>query len=223
MCGRYALIQLDEIKEHFDVIERRYNLVPNYNAAPTQAMPIVHSDGKDNHLELMQWGLIPSWSKEPRMKFSTINARAEGLEDKPTFRASFKRRRCIVPADGFYEWQRTADGKQPYYITLKSGELFGFAGLWDSWDSPDGSELHTYTIITTMANEMMKPIHDRMPVILERQYENPWLDPDIQDPLTLHSFLKPYDTDAMEAYPVSTSVNNVQTNEAGLIQPITSR
>ncbi len=222
MCGRYTLTHPEQIKEQYNIVEHEYNIAPNYNAAPTQIMPIIHNDGKDKHLELMKWGLIPSWSKEPVMKFSTINARAEGLEDKPTYRASFKRRRCLVPADGFYEWKKTDDGKQPYYIKLKNSDLFSFAGLWDSWHSPDGSKLHTYTIVTTTPNELMKEIHDRMPVILERQHEEAWLNPDIEDPITLHSFLKPYNATKMEAFPVSKSVNNVKNNQADLIGPINS-
>ena len=170
----------------------------------------------------MKWGLVPSWSKEPKTRFSTINARAESLEDSRLYKKPFKSQRCIIPADGFYEWQQSADGKAPQYIHLHDNKVFGLAGLYEVWRPDSEQEMYTFTIITTAANSFMEPIHNRMPVILERQYEEPWLDPSINDVNLLYSFLKPYDETQMKSYPVSTRVNNVRNNQPDLIEPISN-
>jgi putative SOS response-associated peptidase YedK len=225
MCGRYTLTQPQDIVDRFEIEAALRDLydTPTYNAAPTQILPVVVASRDRNTLDLMKWGLIPSWAKDGVMKFSTINARAEGLEDKSTYRGPFRHKRCIVPADGFYEWKRQDSQKQPYYFTLEGNPLFGFAGLWDSWTDAAGSELHTFTIVTTSANEIMQPIHDRMPVILEPQYEAAWLDPSIDDVHLLHSFLRPYTASNMQCMAVSKAVNTVKNNQADLIGPIDSK
>jgi len=180
---------------------------PHYNIAPTQTVIVVNDDGT-RHLMQMRWGLIPSWAKDPAIGNRMINARAETVATKPAFRVALRKRRCLIPADGFYEWQAVGRRKQPVYITLKTREPFSFAGLWEAWTSPEGKEIKTCTIITTEANEVLKSIHDRMPVILTREAEIIWLDPAIQDPVWLLPLLKPYLAEEMEVYPVSTLVNN---------------
>ena len=183
MCGRYVLAPVEQLAERFDIQQEPLEFQPRYNVTPSQIMPVVVRNSP-NRLVAMQWGLIPAWSKAPRMQFSTINARAETLAKSPVFRGPFKSRRCLVPASGFYEWQVQAQGKQPFCIRLSGGELFAFAGLYDIWRDDDGNELHSYTIVTTAPNELVAPIHNRMPVILRREDEHAWLDPD-SDPFAL--------------------------------------
>lgn len=170
-------------------------------------MIVVNDDGT-RHLTQMQWGLIRSWAKDPTVGNRMINARGETVATKPAFRVALRKRRCLIPADGFYEWKPAGRRKQPVYIALKSREPFGFAGLWEAWTSPDGQDIKSCTIITTQANEILKPIHDRMPVILTREAERVWLDRTIQDPSLLVPLLAPYPAEKMECYPVSTQVNN---------------
>lgn len=220
MCGRYTLVETNKLQERFKTINTIDDLKPNYNAAPTHVMPVVAEIEEKVQLVLMKWGLVPSWSKEPVMKFSTINARSEGVEDKPTYRGPFKRSRCIVPANGFYEWKRTEKDKVPHYFTLKDNQLFGFAGLYDTWHSPDGSQLQTFTIMTTQANEIMKPIHDRSPVMLNSKNEEAWLDSSIQDLVALHGMLRPNDSEDMKEIEVSKDINSVKNNTAGLINSL---
>lgn len=208
MCGRFTLTtNLGAIAKSFGVAGFLEEVSPRYNIAPTQPVIVVNDDGT-RHLMEMRWGLIPAWAKDPTIGNRMINARAETVATKPAFRVSLRKRRCLVPADGFYEWQPAGRRKQPVYITLKSREPFSFAGLWETWTSPDGEEIKTCTIITTEANDVLKPIHDRMPVILTKEAESVWLDPAIQDPAKLLPLLTPYPTDEMVAHPVSTWVNN---------------
>jgi putative SOS response-associated peptidase YedK len=178
-----------------------------YNIAPTQAVIVVGDDGK-RYLKSMRWGLIPSWAKDPSIGNRMINARVETLAEKPAFRAALKKRRCIIPAGGFYEWQKLGKVKQPMRIMLKSREPFGFAGLWEHWKSPDGEEILSCTIITIEANELLKAVHERMPVILTRDAEAAWLDPKTQEPEKLLPLLKQYPAGEMEFYPVSRDVNS---------------
>ena len=168
----------------------------------------------------MRWGLVPSWAKDPKIGNRMINARSETVTEKPSFRTSFKRRRCLIPADGFYEWKREGKAKKPMLITANPGGLFAFAGLWETWKQPDGSWLLTCAIITTSANEFMKSIHDRMPVILPREAEASWLDPEEQDTAMLSELLLPYDSDRMEGYEVSTLVNSPRNNFPEVIEPV---
>jgi putative SOS response-associated peptidase YedK len=218
MCGRYSLVPTESIAARFDIQQQQLTLAPRYNVAPSQSMPVVVRNSP-NRLVEMQWGLIPSWSKEPRAQFSTINARAETITKSPVFRGPFKSRRCLVPASGFYEWQRTEQGKQPFCIRLKEDDLFAFAGLYDVWQDADGNELYSYTVITTTPNDLVAPIHNRMPVILHRDDEDAWLNKE-SDSTQLLALLKTYPADKMEAYPVSRAVNNPANEGAELMQVV---
>jgi putative SOS response-associated peptidase YedK len=218
MCGRYSLVPTENLAARFDAQQEQLSLQPRYNVAPSQSLPVVVRNSP-NRLVEMQWGLIPSWSKEPRAQFSTINARAETIAKSPVFRGPFKSRRCLVPASGFYEWQRTSNGKQPFCIRLKDDDLFAFAGLYDIWHDADGNELYSYTVITTTPNELVAPIHNRMPVILRRDDEDVWLDK-ATEPARLRALLVTYPAGEMEAYPVSRAVNNPANEGAELMQPL---
>jgi putative SOS response-associated peptidase YedK len=218
MCGRYSLAPAENIAERFDIQQQQLTLAPRYNIAPSQSVPVVVRNSP-NRLVEMQWGLIPSWSKEPRAQFSTINARAETITKSPVFRGPFRSRRCLVPASAFYEWQRTEHGKQPFCIRLKDADLFAFAGLYDIWQDADGNELYSYTVITTAPNELVESIHNRMPVILRRDDEDAWLDKAAESARLL-ALLKPYPAEAMEAYPVSRAVNNPANEGAELAQMV---
>jgi len=226
MCGRYSLTRtVKELSERFDIEHAlTENLPLRYNVAPGQALPIItrHSP---NQFEIMQWGLVPSWAKDPKIGYQMINARAEGIEQKPSFRKPFRSQRCIVPATGFYEWQKiNTRQKIPYYFTLNAhnteSPLFGFAGLYDIWYDSNGNKLKTYTIITTEANELLIPIHDRMPVILSPADEDLWLDPDLHDPAPLLGLLKPYPAALMQLRVVSQLVNKPQNEGPQLLEPI---
>jgi len=223
MCGRFSLkADLSAIAQRFGVSPSTAESaawIPHYNIAPTKTVVVVGDDGT-RYLSQIRWGLIPSWATDPAIGNRMINARAETLTTKPAFRVALRKRRCLVVADGFYEWEKRDRTKQPFYIVLKSREPFGFAGLWETWTSPDGEEIRTCTIITTDANKLLKPIHDRMPVILTREAEAVWLDPTIQDPARLPPLLKPYPADALEAHPVSRWVNSPQHDSPDCIMPI---
>ena len=235
MCGRFTLTkEMREIAARFGVnYPRGYSgtgtidpapaelpaLSPRWNIAPTQ-MVIVVNDTGERQLVPMRWGLIPSWAKDESIGNRMINARAETIAVKPAFRAALKKRRCIIPADGFYEWQKQGRFKQPVRIVLKSRESFGFAGLWEHWTSPDGGEVFSCTIITTTANELLKRVHERMPVILLREDEAEWLDRKIQEPEKLLPLLKPFPSDEMEYYPVSRRVNAPANDSPECIVPI---
>jgi putative SOS response-associated peptidase YedK len=191
--------------------------------APTQAVVTVTDDGT-RRLEEMRWGLVPRWAKDPKGGARMINARAETLAERPAFRGVLRRQRCLIPADGFYEWAEAASGrmaKQPMYVRLRTGEPFAFAGLWDEWRPPAGGEpLRTCTIVTTEANALLATFHHRMPVILAPEVEAVWLDPALTDPEPLRSLLVPYPAEAMEAYPVSPAVNAVANDDAQLVLPL---
>lgn len=217
MCGRFVIIP-DDLKARFDIFGNIVGIKPNYNAAPSQHLPVVTFDGEHNQLELMEWGLIPHWSKVKHTGYSMINARIETLLEKPTYKHPFKSHRCIIPASGFYEWQMTDHGKQPYYITLKNHPLLGFAGIFDIWeDKSTGSTIKSYSIITTTSSGIMEQIHERTPVILKQSDEKDWLKG--TDETELYDILKHNET-GLEMYPVSRLVNMVQNNTSSLIQPI---
>ena len=218
MCGRYSFVPTESIGARFDIQQAQLTLLPRYNVAPSQSMPVVVRNSP-NRLVEMQWGLIPSWSKEPRAQFSTINARAETITKSPVFRGPFKSRRCLVPASGFYEWRQTGQGKQPYCIRLKEEDLFAFAGLYDVWRDREGNELYSYTVITTTPNDLVAPIHNRMPVILRQEDEQVWLDNEA-DSARLLALLVAYPADKMEAYPVSRAVNSPANEGAELLQSV---
>ena len=214
MCGRFTLNKSGEaIASAFQLTEVP-QVQPRYNIAPTQLVPTVLHTAENNNRQFHQlrWGLIPSWAKDPQMGARLINARAETVTEKPSFRSAFRQRRCLVIADGFYEWQRQERKKQPFYFQLQNGQPFAFAGLWERWRSPDGEEIQSCTILTTEANEILRPIHDRMPVILDSKDYDLWLDPEVQNTEPLQQLLRPYPAKAMTSYAVSTKVNNPANN-----------
>jgi putative SOS response-associated peptidase YedK len=218
MCGRYTLVEVDGLQKRFSLEEALPEVSARYNVAPTQTMPVVtrHSP---NQLELMRWGLIPSWAKEPNIGNRMINARAETVAEKPAFKRALERRRCLIPASGFYEWKQTESGKVPHYIHLTDEPLFAFAGLYENWKAPDETWVRSYTIITTTANDLMAPLHNRMPVILGREDEDLWLDPDATETERLLPLLRPYPARHMAAYPVSRAVNSPTNESPTLITP----
>lgn len=226
MCGRFVLNATPEqLKALLDLSEAPY-VEPRYNIAPTQPVAIARLNPQNQHRELTHtlWGLIPSWSKDPSIGAKMINARAETVAEKPSFRAAFKRRRCLVPATGFYEWQKQGSAKQPYFIYMKNKLPFAIAGLWEQWLSPDGTELQTCTLLTTTANELMEPLHDRMPVILSPDDFAMWLgtgkDSTPRELDQLQHLLRPFDASNMDAYPVDKAVGNVRNEGAGLIEQL---
>lgn len=225
MCGRFALISSTEaVADQFEIKSENIAIlppaVPRYNVAPTQPVLGIrlNDDGK-RELTFFQWGLIPSWSKDTKIGSKLINARSETVAEKPSFRAAYKRRRCVIPVDGFYEWQKTDNGKQPMFIHGADKKLLPFAGLWEMWRSPEGDSIQTCTILTTKPNEMMAQIHNRMPLILEAEDVQMWLDPG-DDPSDAMHLFRPYPAHKMAAYPVSTTVNNPRNESAACIEPI---
>ncbi|MCE2466192.1 MAG: SOS response-associated peptidase, partial [Dehalococcoidia bacterium] len=207
MCGRYTLIaDLGDLVQRFEFDGSDFSYDPGYNIAPTESVLTVRNvEGRE--AVFMKWGLIPFWAKDPKIGTRMINARAETVATKPSFRNALKKRRCLVLADGYYEWQRIPTGKRPYRIILKSGEPFAFAGLWETWKDTQGNIVPSCTIITTAANEYLAPIHNRMPVILTREMEETWLAPSIEETSDLAHLLIPSPDDALDAYEVSTLVN----------------
>jgi putative SOS response-associated peptidase YedK len=220
MCGRFTLAaDATLIQEAFPWLNIPGNLQPRYNVAPSQPVALVPNDGK-NQLDYFVWGLIPSWAKDPDIGNRMINARAETLAEKPSFKSSLKRKRCLILADGFYEWKQIPGqkAKLPMYIRLESGKPFAFAGLWDEWHAPDGSQVLSCTIITTEPNSMMQAIHNRMPVILPPEAYTAWLAKGEQKPETLIGLLQPYPAEMMTAYPVSMQVNSPNNDSPELIR-----
>jgi putative SOS response-associated peptidase YedK len=218
MCGRYTLrTPVETLVERFEVDEYPSSITPNYNVAPTQGVAAVMAEKGKRKLEMLHWGLIPSWAKDPEVGNRMINARAETVAKKPSYRKAFKERRCLILADGFYEWQKTDSGKQPFYIRMQDESPFAFAGLWESWQN--GHEIRSCTIITTAPNEVAASIHNRMPVILHPEDYEMWLDPDFDEREPLTTLLKPFPAEAMEAYPVSRRVNKPSNNDSGVIEP----
>lgn len=220
MCGRFTLTTpTKDLATLFD-LESVPNLEPRYNIAPTQAVAAVRlTPGAHREFTLMRWGLIPSWAKDPGIGNSLINARAETVAEKPSFRTAFKRRRCLIPADGFFEWQKQEKRKQPYFIGLKDYRPFAFAGLWEHWEGGDGSVVDSCTIITTTANERVQPLHDRMPVILQPADYADWLDPNTHVDFLMH-LLRPYAAEEMIAFPVSNVVGNPANDLPACILPL---
>ncbi len=224
MCGRFTLTAtFTEIISRFDIEaaihEEQYT--PNYNAAPSQSVLAVINDGKKNRLGFLKWGLIPPWAKDKKIGYKMINARAETLTEKPSFRHAYMKRRCVIIADSFYEWKRHEDKtKTPMRIKLKSGELFAMAGIWEHWKSPEGESVYTCSVITTEPNDLVKDIHDRMPAILKKSDEEKWLNPAITKTEFLDTLLTPLSSDYMETYEVSSLVNSPKHNSIELIQKI---
>ncbi len=224
MCGRFTLtIDLNDVVKAMPWLvlpDGLDQLAARYNIAPTQPVAVVPNSG-ERRLDFFVWGLIPSWADDPKIGNRMINARAETLAEKPSFRAAYRRRRCLVLADGFYEWRKEPDGsKTPMYVRMRSGAPFAFAGLWESWDSPLGDQILSCTIITTMPNDLLSTIHNRMPVILPAWAYDAWLDPAERSPEELAPLLKPYPAEEMEAYPVSTLVNNPANDLPQCVEPL---
>ena len=219
MCGRYSLIaDIGELQERFGFDGSELTHAPRYNVAPTQ-MALTVTNGSERRGSYMRWGLIPSWAKSASVGNRMINARAETVAEMPSFRTALQRRRCLVLADGFYEWQGKGSSRRPMRITMASGEPFAFAGLWDTWRDPKGEVVRSCAIITTSANELLGPIHDRMPVILPRELESLWLDHDIQDS-TLAGILTPHPADEMAVYEVSSMVNSPANDGPEVVVPL---
>ena len=219
MCGRYSLTSnLDDLQGRFNFEARDLVFRPRYNVAPSQGVLAVVNDG-GNRAEFMRWGLIPFWAKDHKIGYRMINAVGETVATKPAFRAAFKKRRCLVLADGFYEWKKVAGGKLPMYISSRSREPFAMAGLWENWKDLSGAMVHSCTIITTTPNSLIEPIHNRMPVILPQSAESTWLDTGVEDADTLAPLLVPYPADGMEAYVVSTLVNSPKNDVPECLQP----
>jgi putative SOS response-associated peptidase YedK len=219
MCGRYTLSS-----QRLTTIEARLGqsfpeLQARYNITPSQLVPAVRWANGRYELASLKWGLLPAWAKEAKFSYSTINARAETVDAKPAFRTAFRRQRCLIPADGFYEWVEIAGRKQPYYIQLKGHEVFAFAGLWEHWSGPEGEAIESCTIIVTDANQAIRPIHDRMRVILPPASYSEWLAPDTRMDV-LKQLLKPCDSEAVELYPVSQKVNSPRNDGPDLIERV---
>lgn len=221
MCGRFTLTQSPERIADLFELEALPQFVAGFNIAPTQPVPVIRcGPAAQRQFDYLYWGFVPSWAKDPSIGARMINARSETVAEKPAFRTAFKRRRCLVLADGFYEWQKVGSKKQPYYFHLLDHQPFGFAGLWDYWHGPDGSELESCTILTTAANALMQPIHDRMPVILPPEAYTTWLDPASQTAPPLLPLLRPYPESQMQSYPVSLAVNHPRYDHPDCILPL---
>jgi len=221
MCGRFTLtVDPAELKDAFTGTDFPAQFAPRFNIAPTQPILAIPNDGQ-NRADFFIWGLIPSWAKDPSIGNRLINARGETLAEKPSFRGSYKYKRCLILADGFYEWksQPGAKGKVPHFIHMKDRQPFAFAGLWDEWNSPDGSQIRSCTIVTIEPNELMAPIHNRMPLILPRDAYAQWIDPAVRTPDSLGALIKPYPAKEMVAYPVSTLVNDPKNDRAENVVP----
>lgn len=221
MCGRFTLtINPADLQDAFSNYHFPVRFAPRFNIAPSQPILAIPNDNK-LAADFFVWGLIPMWAKDPTIGSRLINARGETLAEKPSFRGSYRHKRCLILADGFYEWKSVGDKKTktPYYIHMQDRQPFAMAGLWDTWESPDGSSLKTCTIITTTPNELMETIHDRMPVILHPRDYAKWLDAAPQTPENLQPLIKPFNADAMSAYPVSTLVNKPANDMPELVVP----
>jgi putative SOS response-associated peptidase YedK len=225
MCGRARLSSdVSEIKLVFSIPPHRPtpNFPPSWNVAPTDSLPVVRHNTKadERSLDLLRWGLVPFWAKDLNVGFANINAKAEGIENRPAFREAFQRRRCLVPVDSFYEWKKTGTGKQPYAIGLADRGLMALAGLWENWRSPAGEWIRSFAIITITPNELCAELHNRMPVVLKPEAWPVWLGEEAADRSELKSLLTPFPSERMTCWPVSARVGNVKNNDAKLIEPI---
>ena len=223
MCGRFEIHStLEIIARVFGIDSITFDYQPSYNIAPSQDILLVVNDG-ERRLMQSRWGFVPSWSKELTAGYKMINARAESVAEKPSFREAFLHQRCLVVADGFYEWKKEGTKKRPFYIRLKSGKPIGFAGLYNVWKSPEGERICTSTIITTDANEIVQPLHDRMPVIASPDAYDLWLDPDVHDKSLLQNILKPYPSAELDVYEVTPKVNSPKNNAPENIQKVSDK
>ncbi len=222
MCGRYRLSRRKQlVDEHFGTVSDGCEWTPRYNIAPTQPVPVIRQNPKEpiRELSLMRWGLIPSWAKDSSVAAKMINARSETAGTRPAFREALQSRRCLIPADGFYEWQRVGKTKQPYCFEVGDAELFSFAGIWDCWKDPSGDWVKTFSILTTTPNAVTSPVHDRMPVILDPDCYDLWLDPGMRDASAASELLKPYGAQFMRCYPISSRINHVANDDEGCSVP----
>ncbi len=222
MCGRFSQAQIAELDREIFKLLSAPAFEPRYNLAPTDDAAVVRASGTGGReLAPLRWGLIPSWAKDPAIGNRMINARAETLAEKPAFRDAYRMRRCLVPADGFYEWQKMPSGKQPYFVRVDGGGIFAFAGLWERWwDRATGNERETFTIITTEPNELLAPIHNRMPVIVGPDDYDRWLDPENESAANLADVLAPFPPERMSAYPVSRYVSKPGNEGPECVEPI---
>jgi putative SOS response-associated peptidase YedK len=224
VCNRYRLTHSKQyLAERFQAADDEIEERLRYNIAPTQPVLIVRKEQgkKTRHFTTMRWGLIPSWAKDMSIGTQTLNARSETVTTKPAFRESIITKRCLIPADGFYEWRKMGSVKQPYCFEVGEGEVFAFAGLWDEWTSPDGEIIESCTILTTGPNSLVAGLHDRMPVIVTPEKYGLWLDPDVTDFAAIRDILKPYDANLMRRYPVSRKLNNSKNDDADSATPVT--
>jgi putative SOS response-associated peptidase YedK len=221
MCGRFTLhIPPEQLAEIFGLIEIT-TFPARYNIAPSQKVAAIRQNGDgQNRLDFLRWGLIPSWAEDISIGYRLVNARSESVHEKHSFRHAIRYRRCLIPTSGFYEWLHEGKVKKPLYVHMKDGSPMVFAGLWESWKSPEGEAVESCTILTTSANKLIESLHDRMPVILHHQEYDVWLDREISDPEKLKPLYKPYPADNMEMYPVSPQVNSPRNDSAELIKPI---
>ena len=222
MCGRFVITSSPDSIRRFLAYEEQPNFPPRFNVAPTQPVPIVRLEAGKRHFVLMRWGLIPSWVKDPKKFTLLINARLEGIAEKPSFRAAVKRWRCLVPADGFYEWQKAGKAKRPFFIRSRAGGPIAFAGLWETWADRDGGEIDTMAIVTCAANRTLAPIHDRMPAIVALEHFDAWLDAEKVEVKTAVALLGPAPDDLLVTEEISTRVNNVRNDGPELIAPVTA-
>ena len=221
MCGRFSLAtSAQQVAEHFGLTEVPA-LSPRYNIAPGQPIAAVRraDHGEAPILELRRWGLIPSWAKDPGIGSRMINARVETAAEKPAFRAAFRRRRCLVPADGFYEWKPHPKRRRPHHVRLAAGELFALAGLFEDWKSPEGESIESCTLLTTAANPVLSALHDRMPIIIDPEHYRRWLDPDLQDRDSILSLTRSSISERLVFHPVSFRVNNPRNDDSACIEP----
>lgn len=221
MCGRYVVNTNKEIlKKKFKVKDVPDVKLDRYNIAPTQDILAVRSIEGEREIALMHWGLIPSWAKEESIGNKMINARSETVTEKPSYKQAFQKRRCLIPANGFYEWQKTKEGKQPFYFYMKDEDLFAFAGLWEQWRNAEGKAIESCTILTTAANKILKPVHDRMPVILHESDYELWLDDDARKQDLRLELLNPFTAKEMKSHAVSSLVNSPRNDDASCVEPL---
>ena len=217
MCGRYTLTSPDELVHEFDLGELPFDLKPRYNIAPTQEAAVILG-GPERQLRLFRWGLVPHWAKDMKSASRLINARAESVDVKPAFRSAFARRRCLVCCDGFYEWKRAGKSRIPHFMHRKDQRPFAMAGIWESFAPDGGAPVHSFALLTTDANEMMEPVHHRMPVIIAPDGYQRWLDPNLSSRQELHDLLCPPPVDELEMYQVSQLVNKVSNDSADCLR-----
>ena len=220
MCGRFTLLAEElEIMKEFGIEHHIENYQPRFNIAPSQDILAVINDGEKNRAGYLKWGLVPSWAKDPKIGYKMINARAETANEKPSFKRLLQRKRCLIIADSFYEWKRIENEKTPLRISIKNRKLFAFAGLWDRWQKEE-NELVTCTILTKQPNEFMREIHNRMPIILPKEKEQDWVSPETREPDEVRDFLLSLEIEDMNAYPVTSHVNNPRNDGEACIQPL---